>query len=192
MLYNQERHFMEMSWTWKRFEEISGAEMHEMLSERQKVFIVEQKCVYQDADILDYQSWHLVGRDLEGMLVAYARINFPGARYKEPSFGRIFTSQANRAIGLGRQIIQHCIEKCKIEYNDICGFEVKDKYEINISIIVDYDPKQYLDSTKFDLSHRFDIPIENIRIKSSKCINYKQVFEFIEQYKKDLDKQEIE
>ena len=83
-------------------------------------------------------------------------------------------------------------DTCKIEYNDICGFEVKDKYEINISIIVDYDPKQYLDSTKFDLSHRFDIPIENIRIKSSKCINYKQVFEFIEQYKKDLDKQEIE
>jgi len=110
---------MEMSWTWKRFEEISGAEMHEILSERQKVFIVEQKCLYQDADKLDCQSWHLVGRDREGMLVAYARINFPGARYKEPSFGRIFTSQANRTIGLGRQIIQHCIEKCKIEYPDM-------------------------------------------------------------------------
>jgi len=98
---------MEMYWTWKRFEEISGAEMHEMLSERQKVFIV------------DCQSWHLVGRDSEGMLAAYARINFPGARYKEPSFGRIFISQANRAIGLGHQIIQHCIEKCEIEYPDM-------------------------------------------------------------------------
>ena len=110
---------MEIYWTWKQFEEISGTEMHEILSERQKVFVVEQKCVYQDADKLDSQSWHLVGRDSEEILAAYARINFPGAKYKEPSFGRILTSQANRAIGLGRQIIQHCIEKCEIEYPDM-------------------------------------------------------------------------
>ena len=110
---------MEIYWTWKQFEEISGTEMHEILSERQKVFVVEQKCVYQDADKLDSQSWHLVGRDSEEILAAYARINFPGAKYKEPSFGRILTSQANRAIGLGRQIIQHCIKKCEIEYPDM-------------------------------------------------------------------------
>ncbi len=110
---------MKISWIWKRFEDISGTEMHEILFKRQKVFIVEQKCVYQDADELDKYSWHLIGRESKGLLAAYARITFPGTRYEEPSFGRILTVQSFRGTGLGRQIIQYCIEKCNIEYPDM-------------------------------------------------------------------------
>jgi ElaA protein len=107
---------MEICWIWKRFEDISGTEMHEILFERQNVFVVEQKSAYQDADDLDRQSWHLIGRDLQGIMAAYARITFPGTKYEEPSFGRILTVKSYRTIGLGRQLIRNCIEKCNIEY----------------------------------------------------------------------------
>ena len=107
---------MSIDWTWKQFSELSGAEMHEVLSLRQKVFVVEQQCIYQDADQLDMQSWHLLGRRLGGQIVGYARICFPGTRYKEPSIGRILTAPRSRGSGLGREVLRLSIEKCKQEY----------------------------------------------------------------------------
>ena len=109
---------MKISWIWQRFDEISGTQMHEILATRQKIFVVEQQCLYQDADELDQKSWHLIGRDANGELIAYARLNFPGTRYAEPSFGRVLTVQAARGLGLGRQIVQQCLEKCSAEYPD--------------------------------------------------------------------------
>ena len=107
---------MQVNWVWKEFSEISGAQMHKILSVRQTVFVVEQHCIYQDADDLDKDSWHLLGCDESDFLVAYARINFPGAKYQEPSFGRVLTTQTARGLGLGRKIVQHCIAKCGTEY----------------------------------------------------------------------------
>ncbi|MEA1914123.1 MAG: GNAT family N-acetyltransferase [Campylobacterota bacterium] len=109
---------MKAYWSWKRFEEISGAQMHQILCERQKVFIVEQECIYQDADRLDTQSWHLMGHDDQGTLVAYARVNFPNTRYAEPSIGRILTNENNRGCGLGYELVQECIKKCEYEYKN--------------------------------------------------------------------------
>lgn len=87
-----------------------------MLSLRQNVFVVEQKCTYLDADELDKQSWHLWGRGDDGQLVAYARLNFPNTRYSEPSFGRVLTTKEIRGIGAGRKIVEACIWKSIQEY----------------------------------------------------------------------------
>ena len=105
-----------MNWTWRQFDTISGKEMHEMLSLRQKVFVVEQECVYLDADELDEQSWHLFGRSNDGALGAYARLNFPDTRFTEPSFGRVLTIKETRGTGVGREVVKACIEKSKQEY----------------------------------------------------------------------------
>jgi len=107
---------MKIDWTWKKFEDFSGAEMHEMLSVRENVFVVEQECAYLEADDLDKQSWHLIGRNPSGILIAYARITFPGSKYDEPTFGRVLTVQKSRGIGLGRKIIKECIKKSNSEY----------------------------------------------------------------------------
>ena len=107
---------MEISWNWKRFEEISGAEMHEMLSLRQAVFIIEQSCIYRDADEWDSQSWHLMGADLSGKLTAYARITFPRTSNENPTLGRLLVDSKNRGLGLGREVIKQCIQKCTLEY----------------------------------------------------------------------------
>ena len=99
-----------------QFDELSGTNVHEILAVRQSVFVVEQQCPYQDADGFDQTSWHLLGHNLESQLLAYARINFPGTRYHEPSFGRVLTTRAARGCGLGRQVVEQCILKCTEEY----------------------------------------------------------------------------
>lgn len=90
--------------------------MHEIMAERQRVFVVEQACAYQDTDGLDPDALHLLGRGSNGCLAAYARIIRPGTRYRVPALGRILTLKAFRSKGIGRQLVQTCIEKCMLEY----------------------------------------------------------------------------
>jgi ElaA protein len=98
-------------WIWQEFEQISGPQMHEILMLRQDVFIVEQQCLYADADGLDSSSLHLSGRDVTGEIVAYARLCLPGSRYAEPSIGRLLTIKGRRGSGLARHAVELCIEK---------------------------------------------------------------------------------
>ncbi len=107
---------MEVYFSWQRFSDISGEEMHEVLSLRQIVFVVEQNCAYLDADEWDKQSWHLLVRGVDGRLVAYGRLNFPNTRYLEPSFGRVLTTKDIRGIGAGQRIVEACIQKSIEEY----------------------------------------------------------------------------
>ena len=43
----------------KSFEELTKRELYEILRVRSEVFVVEQECVYQDLDGLDYDSIHV-------------------------------------------------------------------------------------------------------------------------------------
>ncbi len=107
---------MKLKWLWRQINLIPGQAMHEILSERQKVFTVEQKCIYLDADELDIPSWHLTGYDAKGKLAAYARVCPPGSKHVNPTFGRLMVKKAHRSEGLGKLVVQYCILKCKAEY----------------------------------------------------------------------------
>ena len=107
---------MHINWSWKQFEQLTVFELHEILAARQAVFVVEQKCPYQDADGLDQESWHLIGRDYNYHLVAYARITFPGTRFPEPSIGRVLIIKAARGMGLARLTMQEAIAKGRQKY----------------------------------------------------------------------------
>ena len=107
---------MDIHWSWKSFKEMSGSEVYEVLSERQKVFIVEQKCLYHDADKLDRKSVHLIGRGSDQILLAYARIIPPQTKGGSPSIGRVLITQTGRGVGFGRQLFQQCVDKCILEY----------------------------------------------------------------------------
>ena len=64
------------TWVLKPFSELTPNELYSILQLRNEVFIVEQKCPYQDMDNKDLKSWHLMGiRD--DKLVAYARLLAP-------------------------------------------------------------------------------------------------------------------
>ncbi len=94
----------------KTFQELSIDELYAMMVLRQEVFVVEQNCVYTDADNRDQASWHLLGTDTNGELVAYLRILPKGLSYKEyPSIGRVATSNKIRKQGIGRVLMEEAL-----------------------------------------------------------------------------------
>ncbi len=103
-------------WKWHSFASLDAGGVHEILALRQKVFIVEQNCVYQDADSYDEISFHLTGRDESGDIAAYARVIPPGLRFFEPSIGRLLTIRERRRAGLAREAMRQAIARSRAEF----------------------------------------------------------------------------
>ena len=101
------------------FNEFAPSELYAYLQLRSEVFVVEQNCVYQDADYKDLKGWHYMGVDEEGKLIAYVRLLPPGVSYEEPSIGRVLTNPAARGTGAGRLLMQNAIEQCKQLFGDV-------------------------------------------------------------------------
>lgn len=99
---------MAVNWILKSFNELSVSELYAIMQLRNEVFVVEQDCVYQDADDKDLSSWHFMGWQGEN-LAAYTRILPPGLAYPEPSIGRVVTSPAARRGGLGRELMERSV-----------------------------------------------------------------------------------
>ena len=82
---------MQIQWHLKKFELLTPYQLYSILQLRNEVFVVEQNCVFQDADDKDQNSYHLMGFDND-RLVAYTRLVPPGEIYPEASVGRVVTS----------------------------------------------------------------------------------------------------
>src|SRR4029453_16704038 len=78
-----------IAWRLAHFDELSPRELHDIYQARVEVFVVEQKCPFQDVDGADPECWHLVGRSAAGSIVAYCRLVPPGTKFAEPSIGRV-------------------------------------------------------------------------------------------------------
>lgn len=102
-----------LAWQWLRFGQLAVDDLYDLLALRAEVFVVEQRCAYQDPDGLDRQSWHLLGRDGQGRLQALLRVVDPGGKYAEPSIGRVVTSPSVRGNGAGRVLMQQGIARCR-------------------------------------------------------------------------------
>jgi ElaA protein len=100
---------MQIRWILKRFEELTPYQLYAIIQLRNEVFVVEQNCVFQDADDRDQLSWHLMGFD-ESKLVAYTRLVPPGVSYEEPSIGRVVTSPSVRRHGAGKLLMKQSID----------------------------------------------------------------------------------
>jgi len=103
-----------VDWQWKRFAELSPAELYALLAARASVFVVEQACAFLDLDGLDVFAWHLLGwvaADEGAMLAAYLRLIDPGRKYAEPSIGRLLTTAPFRGGGLGRAAMREGLER---------------------------------------------------------------------------------
>lgn len=93
---------------WARLEDLSGPDVHALLSARERVFVVEQACAYHEADDLDPVSWHLTVH-VDGALAACARVVDPGMKYETPSIGRVMTVEAFRGRRLGEALMREAI-----------------------------------------------------------------------------------
>jgi ElaA protein len=107
---------MQLHWKYNSFNELNAVELYAILQLRNKVFVVEQNCVYQDADNKDYDSFHLCGWDGKN-LVAYCRILPKGISYTEASIGRVVTCPSYRNAGWGRVLMNLAIEKTVKQFN---------------------------------------------------------------------------
>jgi ElaA protein len=104
------------SWRWGRLDELGPRDVYAMMALRAQVFVVEQRCAFQDADGLDERAWHLLGWTGDAppaTLVAYLRVVDPDAKYREPSLGRIVTAPSLRRVGLGRLLVAEGIARAQ-------------------------------------------------------------------------------
>lgn len=94
-----------VAWACRAFDELSLAELHDILQLRSEVFVVEQACAFQDIDGTDPQALHLMGHR-QGALVAYARCFDAGVKFAEASIGRVITRATARGTGLGHALMR--------------------------------------------------------------------------------------
>ena len=102
---------MQIDWILKNFPELTPYELYAIMQLRNEVFVVEQNCVFQDADDKDQDCYHLMGF-VGDKLGAYTRLVPPGIIYSEISIGRVVTSPVVRRGGAGRELMKKSIESC--------------------------------------------------------------------------------
>ncbi|MCS7081199.1 MAG: GNAT family N-acetyltransferase [Chloracidobacterium sp.] len=101
-----------VEWRTARFAELTVDDLYAVLQARLAVFVVEQQCVYQDADGVDRYAHHIMGwrpTPSGQVLVAYCRLVAPGVKYAEPSIGRVITTAAGRGQGLGKELMRRAL-----------------------------------------------------------------------------------
>jgi ElaA protein len=96
----------------KGFNSLTTHELYAIIRLRNEVFVVEQQCIFQDADDKDQIAYHLMGFE-KNELVAYARLLPKGIPYKEVSIGRVITSPRYRNKGLGKTLVAESVLACE-------------------------------------------------------------------------------
>lgn len=99
-----------MKFVAKKYEELTVDELFAIYKLRCAVFIVEQKCPYQDVDDADKVAVHLMAKDENG-LQGYLRVLPAGATMPEVSIGRVIA--VKRRCGLGEKLMRKGIEVAK-------------------------------------------------------------------------------
>jgi ElaA protein len=109
-------------WRCMPFNALTLNELYRICTIRQEVFVVEQNCVYLDADGYDLGALHLMGT-LQVMgtqqeeLVAYARLLPPSAKYPDAcSIGRVLTAPDYRGKGFGKALMEQAVAQCAAHF----------------------------------------------------------------------------
>ena len=100
-----------LHWVCKHFNDLTPTELYAVMKLRSEVFVVEQNCVYLDADSKDEHCYHLMGF-IKSDLAAYARLLPANIAYAYLSIGRVTTSPAHRGLGAGRELMIKAITQC--------------------------------------------------------------------------------
>lgn len=105
---------LQLAWYERTFDTLTPAQLYAIMALRQRVFVVEQNCAYQDADGVDVLSRHLWAQvDGGGVwsdaVKAYLRIVPAGVKFDEVSIGRVIVAPDARGTGLGRELMRRGI-----------------------------------------------------------------------------------
>jgi ElaA protein len=114
-----------LAWQCTEFADLTPDDLYAAMQLRQRVFVVEQKCPYLDADGTDKRARHLLGWSNDTQrktLVAYARLLPPRIKYAEASIGRVCTHPDVRGTGAGRMLMEEAI---RLVENSDWGREIR-------------------------------------------------------------------
>ncbi|MGB9646695.1 MAG: GNAT family N-acetyltransferase [Stellaceae bacterium] len=103
---------LEIATEWRRFDELTAAELYELLCFRQSIFVVEQACAYPDLDGLDQNAWHLTAR-LASELIGCLRLTAITGPPPIVRIGRVAVSRSLRRGGVGRMLMAKALILCR-------------------------------------------------------------------------------
>lgn len=86
----------------KYFNELTTTELYELLKVRSEIFVVEQNCLYQDLDDIDYNSLHIFIEE-NNEIVAYLRAFYKDDSKEIVQLGRVLTKE--HGLGNGKKLI---------------------------------------------------------------------------------------
>ena len=94
------------------FNELRAMQVYQIMRLRSEVFVVEQRCIYQDMDDKDIHDevQHLLLLDNDELL-GYARLLPAKLSYATPSIGRVAVTMNARHKNLGAQLVQESITR---------------------------------------------------------------------------------
>ncbi|AZL70939.1 MULTISPECIES: GNAT family N-acetyltransferase [Pseudomonas] len=107
---------MSIEWICKHHSDLGKEQLYAVLQLRTAVFVVEQRCAYQEVDGQDLSgdTLHLMGWQ-DDKLVAYLRLLDPQSQGGDVVIGRVVTAADARGGGLGHQLLLkglECAEHC--------------------------------------------------------------------------------
>jgi len=98
----------------KYFNELSTIELYEILKARSQIFVIEQKCIYQDWDDIDYKSIHIFYQQ-DNKVIAYLRIFPKEENWDIVQMGRVLSIEHGK--GLGGKVLKEGIKFIKEKIN---------------------------------------------------------------------------
>ena len=102
-------------WTTKSFCQLTADELYKILRLRSQVFVVEQRCVFQDIDNYDQSAHHVMVWN-NHRLIATSRLFDYGRMYTDQSIGRVVCDEQYREFGTGKELMGYSMIECNRLY----------------------------------------------------------------------------
>ncbi len=101
-----------IDWRWWMLGDMAPELLYRLLALRESVFVVEQKCAYQELDGRDGAAWHLVG-GRSGHVVACLRVLVPQRPEGRFRIGRVAVDSGWRGKGFARRMVLMALDRVR-------------------------------------------------------------------------------
>ncbi|QZP34032.1 GNAT family N-acetyltransferase [Pseudomonas sp. DR48] len=104
----------------KHHSDLGKEQLYAILQLRAQVFVVEQRCAYQDVDGQDLEgdTCHLMAWD-EDQLVGYLRLLDPQTQGGDVVIGRVIIAPQARGTGLGHALMEQALKQAEKHWPDV-------------------------------------------------------------------------
>lgn len=105
---------MTIEWVYKHHTDLGKEQLYAILQLRTEVFVVEQKCPYQEVDGRDLEgdTCHLMAWD-DDRLLAYLRLLDPISQGGDVVIGRVVIAEQARGQGLGHALMEQALKQAQ-------------------------------------------------------------------------------